>query len=81
MNSLQVDDDDDEDDDDEDDFAKHDSDEDDDDDDADEDDEEEEETWQVFPLTSPIEVPRLAGISSSAKLGTPLDRAADVVHP
>jgi len=58
-----------------------------DDEDEDEDDEEEEETWQVGPrqvriLTSPIELPRLAGISSSAKLElTWLDRVAHVFYP
>jgi len=53
-----------------------------DDEDEEEEDGEEEETWQVSLLTSPIELPRLAGISSSAKLElTWLDRVAHVFYP
>ena len=57
---------------DEDDFEE-DDDKDDDKDEEDEEDEEEdgeeEETWQVSPLTSPIELPRLAGIFQLSQAG------------
>jgi hypothetical protein len=63
---------DDEEDEDEDDDDFDEKDDDGDDEEEDDDEEEEEETWQVSPidriLTSPDELPRLAGISSSAKL-------------
>ena len=86
MTRFRLDDDDLEDEDEDDDEDASDSDDEDEDED-DEDDEEEEETWQVGPrqvriLTSPIELPRLAGISSSAKLElTWLDRVAHVFYP